>query len=542
MPQTKILNRAIDLATDWLRREQRPDGGWDGKISSETIITAWVSYGMWLWKQTEAQKGFDWLTKNQNPDGGWGGECGLPSYLDATYIAMTVLRASSSAMDEGRTIYRAEKYLDSHPGDIHRLGKLLNACVTGDFSQVAAGPVRALKVIANLAVLLPKLARRLLGYMHESMYVIALGLTHQKKSMLDQIVNRRATRSLEALWDAQGGRWVAPGLVLIGLAKFCDNVVEKDILNKAFNWVRESQNADGGWGWCPHGQFITTPLAVLALLDAELSPQSTPIKNATAWIKQQWAVEGAWGAHSAAPPDADDTACALLALLRAGEPQNSFYIQGAVTFLKKDQLANGSWGYPNPTNHGEVTAIAIEALLEAGILSNTPIITKGVKWLFNHQLPDGSWPLRWYVQEMIASFRAVSALQMAGYPKDGGVTQFASHYILSRRQPDGSFGSLEDTAYAILALLNLEQATHPAIEPAINELIQAQNPDGGWSAAYNGFFADTDGGWISLYRDRLFCHAHCLWALGKYRKLLSTQIIYQKNREEVIDNAYSPHT
>lgn len=539
MQQAKKLSRAIDRAIDWLRREQRPDGSWDGQISSETIITAWVSYGMWLWERPEAQKGLNWLVENQNLDGGWGGDLGQPSYLDATYIATTVLRASGYVANDSQVIGRAEIYLAGYPGEIHRMGKLLNACALGDFSQVFAGSVRSLKTIAYLAVCFPKLARRVLGYMHESLYVIALGLAHHTNGVLDNMIKRRAIGILESVWDSQGGRWVAPGLVLIGLAKFSNVGLETAVLNEAFTWIRESQNIDGGWGWCPHGQFITTPMTLLALLDAGLSSQSILIKNGVSWIKQQEAVESAWGAHSAAPPDADDTACALLALLRAGEPQNSPYIQRAVAFLKKDQLANGSWGYPNPTNHGEVTAVAIEALLEAGIPPDNPIIAKGAKWLFNHQLPDGSWPLRWYVQEMIVSFRAASALQMAGYPRNGGVTQLALQYVLSQYQPDGSFGSLEDTAYAALALLHLTEATHPALETAVSQLVQAQNSDGGWLATYNGFFADTDGGWIGLYRDRLFCHDHCLWALAQYRNCLSKSSFDKQNREEVTSHAHS---
>jgi squalene-hopene/tetraprenyl-beta-curcumene cyclase len=515
------LDQAIDKALDWLDKQQEPAGNWNGKISSETVVTAWISYALWLWGQPEAQRGLDWLVSNQNPDGGWGGDLGQPSYFDATHIAMTVLQACSHMEADSQTVCRGREYLARNPGKIHSLGGLLEASVVADFGNLTSPMPRiSLKPAAYLGTLFPRVSRRRLRHMYETLYAIALGFASQANGLLDRSVKHRATRLLESLWDLQG-RWILPGPSLVALRKFGDSP-NMTVVDKALTWASEFQNEDGGWGWCPEGQFLNTPLAVVALLEAGVPRDSELIRKAVTWIKDQWAIEGAWGANCAAPPDADDTGIALLALIQAGESLNCHFVRQAVWYLKKSQQTNGAWGYPVSTNHGEIAGVALQALLAAGEPCDSRSVRKGMKWMFNHQLPDGSWSVRWYVHELIASHRVVSALRTAGYPKSGGVLRYASRYVLSRRQSNGGFGGVENTAYAILALLDLEEVEHLAIQEGVNWLIQQQNPEGGWTTGYCGFFGDRgEGSWVCYYRDQGITNSYSLWALSRYRRCLS---------------------
>lgn len=529
MIQADHLNQVIDKALARLHREQQPAGNWDGKISSDTIVTAWIAYALWLGQRPEAHGALGWLVNNQNADGGWGGERDQPSFYNATCMAITVLEACNHLPPDSETGRRAHAYLACNPGKLHGLTEWLHACVTGDFNQIAPPkPGIKLKQFAYLAALFPGLLRRLPfvpRYLHESIYVMALGFAKQSDDLLSQQIRRKATHTLGLLWNLQR-RWILPGLSLVGLQKFGDRP-DTAVLEKAFTWLAGSQNEDGGWSWCPYGQFLDTALTVLAVLEAGVPKESPLVQNAVAWIKDQWALEGAWGPHCAAPPDADDTGAALWALISAGEPTNSSYISHAVTFLKKCQEANGAWGYPPwiGATLAEDTAIAMRGLLAAGEPGNNGTVHRGAHWLLNHQLPDGSWPARWYVQETVSSFRAVGALRAAGYSRASGVLRYASRYLLAKQQANGRFfgvvDGIEDTAYALIALTDLEEPTHPAIQEGINWLLKQQLPDGSWPVAYNGYMADTEGAWMSFYRDGMWCHAHCLWALAKYRNCLS---------------------
>jgi squalene cyclase len=518
--ENKELDWAIDKSVHWLDKHQEPAGNWNGRISSETVVTSWITYALWLWGRSEAQMGLQWLVSNQNPDGGWGGALGQASYFDATHIAMTVLQACDYVPADCETMQRGRVYLACNPGQLRTFGGLLEAFVTGDFSHLPSPTPRiSLKHAAYLGTLLPTASRSRLRHLHEILYAITLGFANQGNGRLDRRLRRSATRLLESLWDIQG-RWILVGPSMAALGKFGD-APDRTVVDKALKWAAKFQCQDGGWGWCPEGQFFDTPLAVVALSEAGIRPDSELLQKAVGWIKSQAASEGGWGANCAAPPDVDDTAIALFALLRAGEPRNSNCVRQAVTYLKKVQHTNGSWGYPTSGNQGEITGVALQALLASGEPHHTKSIRKAMEWLYNHQLPDGSWSVRWYIQELIASHRIADALLTAGYSRAGGVLRYASRYVLSQRHPDGSFGSVENTAFAILTLLCLEHINHPAITDGVNWLIRQQRSDGGWNTDYVGLVADRgEGSWVCYYHDTGITNFYSLWALARYRRCL----------------------
>ena len=174
---------------------------------------------------------------------------------------------------------------------------------------------------------------------------------------------RKASRLLSSMWDRQG-RWFMPGLSLAALAKYGEGF-DPVVVRRARSWAHERQNLDGGWSWCPEGQFLDTALTVGCLGDLAGQQVQTSISRAATWIRARRSPERGWGQHIAAPPDADDTGAAVLALVAAGSDGNDTDVCDALDFLCRSQNRNGSWGYPRHVgaNLSEDTAAATAALM-----------------------------------------------------------------------------------------------------------------------------------------------------------------------------------
>ncbi|CAM3061498.1 MAG: prenyltransferase/squalene oxidase repeat-containing protein [Pauljensenia sp.] len=231
---------------------------------------------------------------------------------------------------------------------------------------------------------------------------------------------RKASRLLSSMWDRQG-RWFMPGLSLAALAKYGEGF-DPVVVRRARSWAHERQNLDGGWSWCPEGQFLDTALTVGCLGDLAGQQVQTSISRAATWIRARRSPERGWGQHIAAPPDADDTGAAVLALVAAGSDGNDTDVCDALDFLCRSQNRNGSWGYPRHVgaNLSEDTAAATAALMISSTQRHRSAAQRGIAWLLNHQQPDGSWATRWYVQPQIACWRVVRAFRAAGMNPDAG--------------------------------------------------------------------------------------------------------------------------
>lgn len=248
------------------------------------------------------------------------------------------------------------------------------------------------------------------------------------------------------------------------------------------------------------------------------------IRSAVRRIESQGALEGGWGCHIATPPDADDTAAALLVLRAVGRSPQSRQLAKATALLKREQGRGGSWGYPQwiGATRAEETALALWALVAVGEPRDGFAVRQASRWLITNQLPVGSWPTRWYVQDLNSCFRAVFALRAAGYAPSHGVHRLAASYLRSWWQgEDGeprTSQNVDDAAYSLLGLLEIEDVDSPAVRRAVSWIIEQQTPEGTWSSGYNGFASDAEGAWMSCYRDRVWTHAHALWALARYRR------------------------
>ena len=82
-------------------------------------------------------------------------------------------------------------------------------------------------------------------------------------------------------------------------------------------------------------------------------------------------------------------------------------------------------------------------------------------------------------------------LQKAGYTIDDEIIQKIISYIISKQSPDGSWGSIDMTSAAIMALseLNSIEGVSESITLAENYLIELQNEDGGFGNSFSTSWA-----------------------------------------------------
>jgi lanosterol synthase len=159
-------------------------------------------------------------------------------------------------------------------------------------------------------------------------------------------------------------------------------------------------------------------------------------------------------------------------------------------------------------------------------------VARGVALLRKAQRPDGGYPGFWGVNFTYAIFHVVKGLRAAGVPADDATLVRAAEWLVGKQKRDGGWGEhylgclgdryLEHpqsqvvmTSWALLALLDVFGARHPAVERGVAWLAAQQQPDGGFpGAAQNGVFFG------SAMLDYRFYKAYFpTWALARYQRL-----------------------
>ncbi|HIH69516.1 prenyltransferase/squalene oxidase repeat-containing protein [Methermicoccus shengliensis] len=137
---------------------------------------------------------------------------------------------------------------------------------------------------------------------------------------------------------------------------------------------------------------------VIALVAAGVDPSnSTIIKDSVQFIKDNQNADGGWSMNVGGPSDTDDTAIAVLALLMAGESTTSDEVKRGMQFIRDSQDASG--GFVSDPSFGtsptsEATSWAIWAILAMGESPTSGEWTKNdnpVDFLKSMQDSDGAF-------------------------------------------------------------------------------------------------------------------------------------------------------
>jgi squalene-hopene/tetraprenyl-beta-curcumene cyclase len=389
------------------------------------------------------------------------------------------------------------------------------------------------------------------------------------------------------------------------------NAVRRRAIAAAERWVRERQEADGGWGgiqppwvwsivmlaalgygfeddtlrravdgWSTfmidEGDRLRpeacqsptwdTGLALLALLEAGVSPEHPRLRKAGEWLLQEeirvkgdWAIRrpdlepGGWAFEfeNDLYPDIDDTAVITLGMRKLGIGEDA--VRRGLDWLVGMQSSNGGWGAFDVDNSSywlyklpfcdfgyvidppseDVTAHALEVLSQEPRYADC--VDRGVDYLVKEQQWDGSWWGRWGVNHVYGTGAALPALEACGFGPQHPVIRKAVDWLDSVQQASGGFGedirsyhetamrgrgaaTASQTAWALLGYVAAGEAQSSSASRAADYLCAEQEANGDWSEVHftgTGFPTDF------MIRYHLYRLHFPLLALGRLRERLN---------------------
>ena len=339
-----------------------------------------------------------------------------------------------------------------------------------------------------------------------------------------------------------------------------------------------------------------TALAIVALVDAGLSPDDEALQRATRWtlgeevrVRGDWSVrrprvpEGGWAFEFENDnyPDVDDTAEVVLSLRRVAYEDPIALedaVQRAVAWTEGMASKDGAWGAFDADNvrqilyelpfcdfgavidppSVDVTAHVVEMLAHEPSADPT-VLAAGVDWLLAQQEEDGAWFGRWGVNYLYGVGAAVPALVAAGADPDEPPIRRAIDFLEAHQNDDGGWGedirSYDDpalraqgastasqTAWALLALVAAGRARSTSARRGVAWLAAAQLANGNWDEPWytgTGFPGDF---YLNYHLYRL---VFPLSALGRWCRAIDDASAAASVRTEAAHQAHavrnSPH-
>ncbi len=313
-----------------------------------------------------------------------------------------------------------------------------------------------------------------------------------------------------------------------------------------------------------------TGLAMHALAEAEISPESAEAQSGVSWLlNKECRVAADWQMncdpvepsgwffefHNPNYPDVDDTAIVLASLSRLGGERAKPAIERGVKWLLNMQNEDGGWAAFDRTrsrpilekipfaDHNamqdpscpDIVGRAMEGLGHCGIRTDHPAIPRAIAFLKKHQDPSGAWWGRWGVNYVYGSWQVLTGLRSVGEDMTQPYVRRAADWLLSVQKADGSFGetcqsyhdsslkgqgesTASQTAWGAMGLMAVLGADNPAVHRAIEWLIEHQGADGSWEEP---FFTGTGFPKVFYLKYHLYRLYFPLTALSRYRRLLA---------------------
>ncbi len=318
-----------------------------------------------------------------------------------------------------------------------------------------------------------------------------------------------------------------------------------------------------------------TALMSHALLEAGDSASNAAVRKGLQWleplqvldVKGDWAARrpdvrpGGWAFQYANPhyPDLDDTAVVVMAMERERRADTGRYreaIARAREWIEGLQSADGGWGAFDADNtyeylnnipfadHGalldppspDLAGRCLSMLGQLGERAGNPIVARGIAYLRKTQLPDGSWYGRWGMNYIYGTWSSLCGLNAVQVDHRDPVFTKAVEWLVSAQNPDGGWGedgtsykldyaghesapsTASQTAWALLGLMAAGAVDHPSVERGIGFLTGAQAADGLWQ---EDRFTATGFPRVFYLRYHGYAKFFPLWALARYRNLKS---------------------
>ncbi|RKU05480.1 hypothetical protein C6501_19695 [Candidatus Poribacteria bacterium] len=549
---TSALTRAIDF----LLAQQRADGNFEGQLSSSTFPScayAWIRLAQ---GQTPEKTLIDWFIKNQKEDGTWGLDTANQSNPDATLFVRLILEQVYEHAPAPQ-IQETLSCIPQYPLDLALVKLAYAAFNQFDWQKLTVSKnalplLRLVKFLTRIpmfrALLKPprnklppvdlfntSLFQELfIAEQHTlvPVFIIIELNTTKRPEIINSLVAWLKARVLgDGSWFRVNYITALSVLALIEVRKkgSADSEVQT-LIEKGIEWLRATQNPDGGCREAVNLNVWDTALSIIALTEVEASYSNS---KAARWLVNHQNENGGWSfsgmRDSSLPSDADDTALATLALIRTKltSADAKSAIQRGIEWLKQNQGKDGSWNTYQP-GEGDVgcvsiTTHAIEALLADG--DNEMFVNRGIQWLRDAIHRDGYWNDLWLAKRTYGTACALVALIKAGF---GDAPEIARgiRWLEQTQRTDGGWGedmfgnptdsTVEQTAWCSYAL-GLADSKNQAAEKGIQFLLENQRENGSWQESCVGIYWEIIGG----YSDPIYAAVFPILALNQYIKKTS---------------------
>ena len=577
------LEGAIGRSAAWLLDQQKPLGFWCGELEADTTLESdYILYLHILGRPARVGKLAAYIRRRQRPDGGWNIYEGGPSELNATVKAYLALKLAGDPADAPHMTRARQRVLTlggvEHtnsftrfylalvgglawnrvpaippelvllpkwcPFSIYRMSSWTRAIVVPLTILSAIKPrfeIGAAASVAELSGGSPPDGGRGRGSIWRTLF-LALDWTARQYDRLPLKPGRRHAVDAAERWllahvdrsDGLGAIYPAimnAAFALMALGRAPDDpALAHQIAALESLEIEDDQTIRVQPCVSP---VWDTAIAICALADAGLPPDHPALVAAADWLVDRqitaagdWQISnpglpsGGWAFefHNDFYPDVDDTAFVLLALQRVAPPDGARLraaIERGVVWLLGMQNDDGGWGAFDRNNdtklltevpfadHNamldpstvDVTARVVEALACCGHAVH-PGVSRALAYIAGQQEPSGAFYGRWgvnYIYGTSGVLRATDALGMPDLP----MCRRAADWLEAVQNRDGGFGetcaSYDDpaaagqgpstpsqTAWALIGLIAAGRPDGAGARAAADYLLDRLNPDGTW--------------------------------------------------------------
>ena len=467
---------ALAAATDWLLREQSPEGWWSGELETNVTMTAeHVLLLRFLGVSLDdiAAGATTHILGAQREDGTWALYHDGPGDLSTTieaYVALRVLGMDASREE----LRRALRFIRMQGGVVNaRVFTKIWLALFGQYpwAGIPSMPPELVHLPLQVPLNLYDFACWARGTIAPLLIVISRRPVRSLGLDVSELVAPETAHRLTRVPGTGAFWWLDHVLKLYdrsplqpgrGLSR-----------RRLVEWIRARQEADGSWGGIQ-------PPWVYSLIALNLEGMSLdhPVMRRGLDGLRRFALQdnaGGWRLQACMSP-VWDTAWALIALRRAGLAREHSSIRSGVEWLLSEQITSGGdWQVKVPLESSggwafefdndiypdiDDTAVVVLALLEAGDPARvTPAVRQAARWCRAMRSSGGAW---------------------GAFDKDN---TRALVYAL----PFADFGAMldppsEDVTAHVLEMLAAtgSTATAPFVAPGLAYLRREQRPWGSW--------------------------------------------------------------
>ncbi len=579
---------AVQRSQDYLVRAQAPGGYWWGELESNPTMEAeylLLTHFLGIGDADTWRKLANHLFKTQREDGTWGQYYGAPGDLSTSIECYFALKLAGASAADPRLVKAREFILSKGGIPKSRVFTKIWLSLFGQWSW------KDVPVLPPEMVLLPSWVPMNLydfsSWARGTMLPLSIALSQKPvcavpdEAAIPELVPNSPDHALRSgnLVGAAGAFRLADRVFRCYNALPL-NPIRRLAIRKAVRWIIDHQEDDGSWGgiqppWVYSlialkvlGYDVSHPvmrkgiegfrgftieendsmrvqacvspvwdtcLAMIALQDSGLPPESEVLRKAADWLMGaqvtsggDWQVKakntapGGWAFEFANSiyPDIDDTAEALIALNRVELPDSRRQkeaIRRGAEWILGVQSKNGGWAAFDKDNtrravaempfadfgemidppSADVTAHVVEALSRLGYPQDAQPLRKAIEYLWSEQETDGSWFGRWGVNYIYGTGAVLPALESARNDMGGERVRRAVAWLADHQNEDGGWGetcasyadptlagkgpsAASQTAWALLALMAAGEWESEAVRRGIRYLTSTQQADGAW--------------------------------------------------------------